>query len=82
MHQYLFKLWFTVHKKIRNNFLLNYYCFPRQAVAYHLERCRAERYSEKSTSQSFSTVIRKPTVPLGNNIGRTHNQSMRSGIDF
>ena len=63
MHQYFFKLRIAAHKMIENNFSLNHYCFPRQVDAYHHRRCATEKYLEKFTSQSFSTLlIRKPTV--------------------
>ena len=47
---------------IENNSPMDHSCFPHQADAYHHKSCPVEKHSQKSTSQSFSTVIRKPTV--------------------
>ena len=37
---------------------MNHYYLPHQTDAYHHRRCAVEKYSENSTSESFSTIIR------------------------
>ena len=62
VHQYVFKLGFTIHNRIENNFPLNYYCLLCYVDACHNRGCDAKKYLARPTPQNVSIVVRKPTV--------------------